>query len=56
MCLHVAGVPDADPIPEPACSLMKQLITGAWADTPDAEQLVETAMSTRQQRAESYAN
>ena len=34
--------------------LMKQLIVGAWADEPEAEQLVETAVSTRHQRAETY--
>ena len=50
----ITGIPDAEEIPEPACYLMKQLISGAWADIPDADQLVEMAISTRQQRAETY--
>lgn len=35
---------------------MRQLIEGAWADIPEADQLVEKAMSTRQQRAATYVN
>lgn len=50
----LAGINDAEAIPEPACMLVKQLVAGAWADVPEAEQLVETAISTRQQRAETY--
>lgn len=46
------GIPDAEDIPEPACYLMKQLISGAWADIPEADQLVEMAISTRHQRGE----
>lgn len=54
MCSLPTGIDDKDKIPEPASTLVKQLVAGAWADLPDAEQLVELATETRQQRAESY--
>ena len=50
----LTGIDDKDKISEPASTLLKQLVAGAWADVSDADQLVELATETRQQRAESY--
>ena len=48
------GVGDAEAIPEPASSLLEQLVSGAWADLPDARQLAQHAISTFAQRASDY--
>lgn len=48
------GVGDAEAIPDPASSLLEQLVSGAWADLPEASQLAQHAISTYAQRAADY--
>ena len=48
------GVGDAEAIPDPASLLLEQLVSGAWADLPEARQLAQHAISTYAQRASDY--
>ncbi len=48
------GTGDAEAIPQPAASLIEELVTGAWADIPEAGQMAEQAVATHSQRADDY--
>ncbi len=50
----IAGTGDAEAIPQPAASLIEELVTGAWADIPEAGQMAEQAVATHPQRADDY--
>lgn len=50
----IVGVGDAEAIPDPASSLLEQLVSGAWADLPEARQLAQHAISTYAERASDY--
>ncbi|KAA6426574.1 MAG: calcium homeostasis regulater C 1 [Trebouxia sp. A1-2] len=50
----VPGTGDGEAIPQPAASLIEQLVTGAWADIPEAGQMAEQAVATHPQRADDY--
>lgn len=52
--MNTAGVGEADAIPEPASSLLEQLVSGAWADLPEAGQLAQHAIATYAQRSTDY--
>ena len=48
------GTSDAEAIPEPAASLIAELVKGAWADIPEAEQMAQQAITSHSQRADDY--
>ena len=48
------GTSDSEAIPEPAASLIEQLVTGAWADIADAGQMAKQAVVMHPQRADNY--
>ena len=52
--MHIVGVGDGDAIPEPASSLLEQLVSGAWADLPEAPQLAQHSIATYAQRSSDY--
>lgn len=52
--VYTVGVGDAEAIPDPAASLLEQLVSGAWADLPEARQLAQHAVATFAQRSSDY--
>lgn len=48
------GTSDTEAIPEPAASLIAELVKGAWADIPEAEQMAQQAITSHSQRADDY--
>lgn len=50
----IPGTSDSEAIPEPAASLIEQLVTGAWADIADAGQMAKQAVVMHPQRADNY--
>ena len=53
-CVQPLGIGEADAIPDPASNLLQQLVSGAWADLPDAGHLAQTAIDTYVERAADY--
>ena len=49
-----AGTSDAGAIPEPAASLIEELVRGAWADIPGVDQMAQQAVTSHAQRADDY--
>ena len=50
----VVGTSAAEAIPEPAASLIEELVKGAWADIPGVEQMARQAITSHSERADDY--